>query len=76
MGVVCEKTKISKGFQVVIPSKIRKEFGLEPEDEVVWILEDKKLSISFRKKKKLSALIGKIDMGETDPQMIDEVVYR
>ena len=30
------KTKISRGFQVVVPAHIRKKLNLKPGDEITW----------------------------------------
>lgn len=30
------KTKISKGYQVVVPAEVREKFGLEPGDILLW----------------------------------------
>ena len=30
------KTKISQGYQVVVPAKIRKNLNLKPGDEITW----------------------------------------
>ena len=34
------KTKISEGFQTVVPSKIRKKYKLEAHDSVQWKMDD------------------------------------
>jgi len=52
------RTKISKGYQVVVPSELRREFRLEVGDEVIWTLDKDKVSTRFRKKSTLSNIIG------------------
>ena len=68
MGIIVERTKISKGNQVVVPSKIRKKFDVGEGDEVLWTLIGDSLILKFvkRKKRSLSSLLGKIDMGVTN----------
>ena len=74
--VTVERTRLSAGNQVVVPSEIRRRFGLRPGDEVIWTLLGDELHIRFVRKRKnsLQGLIGKLDMGPTDPGMIDDVV--
>jgi AbrB family looped-hinge helix DNA binding protein len=52
------KSKISKGFQIVVPSKIRKKFGIEEGDLVEWIDTKEGASVKFRKQKKLKDIVG------------------
>ena len=52
------RTKISKGYQVVVPSELRREFRLEVGDEVIWTLDKGWVSTHFRKKSTLSNIIG------------------
>ncbi len=78
MTVTVERTRLSAGNQVVVPSEIRKKFGLRQGDEIVWVLVGNEVNIRFVRKRKgaLSSLIGKLDMGPTTPAQIDEVVSR
>jgi len=34
--IMVDTTRISKGFQTVVPASVRKRFGLNPGDEVIW----------------------------------------
>jgi len=52
------RTKISKGYQVVVPSELRREFRLEVGDEVIWTLDKGWISTRFTKKSALSNIIG------------------
>jgi len=52
------KTKISKGFQTVIPSAVRSTFAVEPGDYVEWERGSDGLVIRFRKRKRLRDLEG------------------
>ena len=76
MTPTVERTRLSAGNRVVVPSEIRRRFGLRPGDEVIWALVGDKVHIRFVRKRKnsLQNLIGKLDMGPTDPGMIDDVV--
>ncbi len=52
------KTKISKGYQTVIPSAVREAFDVEPGDYVEWTEERDGLVVRFRKRKRLRDLAG------------------
>ncbi|MGQ4834033.1 MAG: AbrB/MazE/SpoVT family DNA-binding domain-containing protein [Candidatus Asgardarchaeia archaeon] len=74
---ILEKAKISKNYQVVIPSEIRRYFNVKPGDEVIWAIIDGKLKVKIvsKRKRPLVDLIGALDMGETDASKdIDDVV--
>jgi AbrB family looped-hinge helix DNA binding protein len=60
------KTKISKGFQTVVPAEIRKKFKVGPGDQLEWILSDGEVKLKFRKKVSLDDVLGIIDVHETD----------
>jgi AbrB family looped-hinge helix DNA binding protein len=76
MSVTVEKTRLSRGNQVVVPAKLRKRFGLKEGDEVVWALLGEEVHVKFVRKRRnaLTDLIGKLDMGRTNPDLIDEIV--
>ncbi len=78
--VVKIKTKVSSGFQTVLPAEIREKFNVGPGDEVVWTVVGDKIFVRVRKKggeDPLSKLIGafptktKVDATAE----IDAVVY-
>jgi AbrB family looped-hinge helix DNA binding protein len=52
------RTNISKGYQVVVPSDLRRTFNLEEGDEVIWTLQKGKVLARFRKKSTLTNIIG------------------
>src|SRR3972149_5995617 len=52
------KTKISKGFQTLIPSDVRSTFAVEPGDYMEWERGSDGLVIRFRKRKRLRDLEG------------------
>ena len=47
MEVISEKqvfrTKVSQGYQVAVPAQLRKRYGIEVSDEIVWIFDDGKV---------------------------------
>ena len=44
------RTKISKGYQVVFPSQLRKRYKVSVGDEVLWEISNKGVSIQVHKK--------------------------
>jgi len=55
------KTKISKGFQTVLPAEVRNKLGGEPGDEILWSIVGNEVFIHVKRKTKddpLKALIG------------------
>ncbi len=76
MTVTVERTRVSAGNQVVVPSGIRKQFGVKTGDDVIWAVVGGEVHVRFLKKRKnaLSGLVGRLDMGRTGPETIDEVV--
>ena len=74
--VTVERTRLSAVNRVVVPSQIRRRFGLRPGDEVIWTLLGDEIHIRFVRKRKnsLQGLMGKLDMGRTDPGLVDDVV--
>ena len=74
------ETKLSSGFQTVLPAEIRERFGVGPGDEVVWTMIGDEICVRVRKRggeDPLSKLIGafptktKVDATAE----IDAVVY-
>lgn len=74
------ETKVSSGFQTVLPAEIREKFDVGPGDEVVWTVVGDEIFVRVRKKggeDPLSKLIGafptktKVDATAE----IDAVVY-
>ena len=59
-------TKIYKGFQIIIPSKIRKELDMKESDILEWEKQDDKAVITFRPKRELNDMIGLISDGDLD----------
>ncbi len=74
------ETKLSSGFQTVLPAEIRERFGVGPGDKVVWTMIGDEIFVRVRKRggeDPLSKLIGafptktKVDATAE----IDAVVY-
>lgn len=57
-------TKISKGFQTVVPSEIRKKFGVDPGDILEWTPTEDGAEVKFRKKLSLKDIAGIVKSGE------------
>ena len=71
----CE-TKISKGFQTVVPSDVRKKFGINPGDIVKWQITKEGVIISFRKKVTIEDIFGMVDGPKTDAVELKKKVQR
>jgi len=52
------KTRISRGFQTVVPSAVRKTFDVRPGDYVEWVAGEDGVVVRFRKRKRLRDLAG------------------
>lgn len=75
------ETKISKGYQTVMPAQIRKKFDIEPGDVVVWSVVGDEVYIRIRRstgEDPLKQFIGNLlTKEETDAtKEIDDLVYR
>ena len=70
------ETKISKGFQTVVPSEIRKKFDVGPGDVLEWKPTKKGAEIRFRKKVSFEDILGMIDEPETDAVELKKKVQR
>lgn len=57
------KTKISKKFSTVVPSKIRKNVGLDAGSILIWNIKNDKIEITPRKKTELKDIIGILSAG-------------
>jgi len=60
------KTKISKGFQTVVSSDIRKKFGAGPGDILEWKPTEEGAEVRFRKKVTIDDIFGIVDGPETN----------
>ena len=52
------ETVISKGYQTVVPAKIRKAHKIVPGDVLEWIDNEKGITVQPRKKRTLKDIIG------------------
>lgn len=52
------ETVISKGYQTVVPSKIRKTYRIMPGDILEWTENEKGILVRVRKKRSLKDIIG------------------
>ncbi len=61
-----ETTKFYKGYQTVVPSKIRKELNISPNEIIEWRLNKEKrtVELSFVKKDSIMDLAGIIELDE------------
>ena len=59
------ETVISKGYQTVVPAKIRKAHKIVPGDVLEWIDTEKGIMVQPRKKRTLKDIIGLVK-GEGD----------
>ncbi len=55
---VQSETVISKGYQTVVPAKIRKAHNIIPGDVLEWIDSEKGIIVQPRKKRVLKDIIG------------------
>ena len=71
-------TKIYKNNQTAIPSKIRKECNVGPDDVVEWILDDDgKITLNFRKKVTFKQMRGSINIGKkTNAVELEKELYK
>lgn len=58
------KTRISRGFQTVVPADVRKKFQVGPGDLLEWEVTDDGVQVHFRKKLSLRDITG---IGDEEP---------
>lgn len=62
LAIVVKKLRVSKGFQVTVPSETREKYGLGPGDEVVWVDTGKEIFVRpLGKAVKLTDVVGKYE---------------
>jgi bifunctional DNA-binding transcriptional regulator/antitoxin component of YhaV-PrlF toxin-antitoxin module len=74
-----ESTKMYKGYQTVIPSKIRKELNIKDNEIIDWKSDKntRTITLSFRKKESIMDLAGIIEMdNETNAVELKHKVQR
>jgi bifunctional DNA-binding transcriptional regulator/antitoxin component of YhaV-PrlF toxin-antitoxin module len=52
------RTKISKGYQVVVPSQLRRRYDVSIGDEVLWEISSKGISVELHKKPSLADIVA------------------
>ena len=57
------ETIISSKYQTVVPSKVRKEYDVEPGDVLEWEVKGDMIIIRIRKKVTIEDIKGLIDVG-------------
>jgi AbrB family looped-hinge helix DNA binding protein len=62
------KTKISKGFQTVLPSEVRNKLGGEPGDEILWSIVGDEVFIHVKRRNKADPLKGLIGAFSTESE--------
>jgi len=63
--IMFDETVISKGYQTVVPAKIRRAHDILPGDVLEWIDTEKGIMVQPRKKRTLKDIIGLVK-GEGD----------
>lgn len=57
------ETVISKGYQTVVPAKIRKSHGITPGDVLEWMDTEQGILVQPRKKRTLQDIVGIVKSG-------------
>ena len=73
-------TKISKGYQTVVPAEVRARFRGEPGDEIIWSIIGDQVYIRIKPKTGIDPLlkfVGKFSTKESidATKELDETVY-
>ena len=75
MGIIMRRLRVSRGYQITVPSESRKKHELKPGDEIIWIDTGSEIFLRPLKKSKLTDIIGKYETEEFDSVLEhDEVV--
>jgi len=76
LAIVVKKLRVSKGFQVTVPSETREKYRLEPGDEVMWVDTGKEIFVRpLGKAVRLTDVVGKYETEGFDSVLEhDEVV--
>jgi|CryGeyStandDraft_6_1057127.scaffolds.fasta_scaffold228074_2 AbrB family looped-hinge helix DNA binding protein len=60
---MASETKISKGYQTVVPAKLRDAHDISPGDKLVWEEEKGEIKVRVKKRKTLKDIAGMINVG-------------
>lgn len=76
MAIIVKRLRVSKGFQVTVPSETREQHGLGPGDEMVWVDTGREIFIRpLAKAVMLTDIVGRYETEEFDAvSEHDEVV--
>ena len=74
MGKIGE-TKISKGYQTVVPSDLRQAYGIAPGDRLVWEQERGEIRVRVKKRKTLADITGIVSV-ESDAVQLKHKAQR
>lgn len=77
VSIIVKRLRVSKGFQLTVPSETRKKHGLGPGDEVVWVDTGREIFIRpSMKAVKLTDIVGRYETEEEFDAVLehDEVV--
>ncbi|MEE8358892.1 MAG: AbrB/MazE/SpoVT family DNA-binding domain-containing protein [Candidatus Hydrothermarchaeales archaeon] len=72
------KTKISKGYQTVVPKEIRGKFGLKQGDSLLWEDRDGEVVVKPKKKTTIEDIMGIVsdDVFEADAVALKKKAQR
>ena len=77
MAIIVKRLRVSKGFQVTVPSETREQHGLKAGDEVVWVDTGREIFIRpLMKEVRLTDIVGRYETEEEFDAVLehDEVV--
>lgn len=79
MSELVIKTKLSQGYQTVLPAEVREKLGAIPGDEIIWSIIGEEIYIRVKKrttKDPIEDLIGKFSTNGKDnaTENIDRIV--
>ena len=57
------ETKVSSKYQTVVPSKVRKDYDIEPGDILEWEEAGEAIIVKVRKRISLDDIVGLISVG-------------
>ncbi len=61
--LMLSETKVSSKYQTVVPSKVRKDYDIEPGDILEWEEAGEAIIIKVRKRISLDDIVGLISVG-------------
>ncbi len=71
------RTRISRGYQVVVPSEVRRKFDVGTGDEVIWVMDEGGVRTDFRKRPSIENLIGLGKSGKKESSVaLKKVIQR